>query len=182
MMYLIAQASISGLFFVYVAATPFLYVETFGLSLQAYAWLFAAGAAAAGLANLSNIYLVAAIGYRAALLYQGMAAIALGALAFCAAFGLLDRWAIYLTGILLMAIMHLISTNALTGAMDQFTTRKGIASATAMSIRFGTGMLAVAVVARFQGSILTHYGLILFVFAAISGICAQMAVRWDKTG
>ena len=182
MMYLGAVAGISGVFFVYVSATPFLYIETYGWSVQGYAWLFAAGAALAGVANFANIAMVGRIGYRSALMVQGMAAMACGVLMFCGAFGLFDRWSIYGAGLMMMPLLHVVGTNALTGVMDQFEARKGMASAFAMAVRFGFGMLAVGLVGVFQGSVEIRYGLLVFVFAAVAGVCAQMAVRMDETG
>jgi hypothetical protein len=82
----------------------------------------------------------------------------------------------------MMPLLHVVGNNALTGVMDQFNARKGTASALAMSARFAFGMIGVAIVGAFQGSGEARYGLILFVFAALAGISAQMAVRWDKNG
>ncbi|MEJ6708172.1 MAG: multidrug effflux MFS transporter [Amylibacter sp.] len=182
MMYLLALAFMNGVFFVYVAATPFLYIETYGLSVQAYAWMFAAGALLAGISNFLNIFIVARIGFRETLVWQGKLSMACGVVLFCGAFGLFGRWAIYGPGLMMMPLLHLIGNNALTGVMDQFDTRKGTASAFAMSARFAFGMIAVAIVGVFQGSVETRYGLILFVFAALAGVSTQMAVRWDKNG
>jgi DHA1 family bicyclomycin/chloramphenicol resistance-like MFS transporter len=180
MMYVCTISAMSGVFFVYVSATPFLYMETYGLSVQGYAWMFAAGAALAGVANFANIFVVGRIGYRNALMIQGMLTMACGAILFGGAFGLFGRWAIFGPGLLMMPLLHVVGSNSLTGMMDQFESRKGTASAFALSARFSTGMIAVALVGVFQGSIETRYGLIFFVFAAIAGISAQMAVRWDK--
>jgi len=182
MMYLFSLSCMNAVFFVYVAATPFLYMETYGLSVQQYAWLFAAGALLAGLSNFMNIFVVGRIGYRATLLIQGLLVMACGVVLFAAAFGLLGRWAIYGPGLLMMPLMHVVGNNALTGVMDQFETRKGTASAFAMSSRFTFGMIGVGIVGAFQGSVEIRYGLILFVFAALAGVSAQMAVRWDKSG
>lgn len=181
MMYLLSISFMSGVFFVYVAATPFLYIETYGMSVQAYAWIFTTGAFLAGLANFANFFVVKWIGYRSALLWQGMLVMACGTVLFCGAFGLFGRWAILGSGVLMMPLLHVIGNNALTGVMDQFETRKGKASAFAMSARFAVGMIAVAIVGQFQGALEVRYGLILFVFAALAGISAQMAVRWDKS-
>lgn len=180
MMYLMAISCMSGVFFVYVAATPFLYIETYGMSVQAYAWMFAAGAFLAGLANFANFFVVKRLGYRTTLLVQGMMVMACGVVLFCGAFGLFGRWAIYGPGLLMMPLLHVVGNNALTGVMDQFDTRKGIASAFAMSARFAVGMIAVGIVGQFNGSVEARYGLILFVFAALAGVSAQMAVRWDN--
>lgn len=182
MMYLFSLSCMNAVFFVYVAATPFLYMETYGLSVQQYAWVFAAGALLAGLSNFVNIFVVGRIGYRSALLGQGMLVMGCGVLLFAGAFGLLGRWAIYLPGLLMMPLLHVVGNNALAGVMDQFETRKGTASAFAMSLRFAFGMIAVGIVGVFQGSVEIRYGLILFVFAALAGVSAQMAVRWDKSG
>lgn len=181
MMYVLAIAGMNGVFFAYVAASPFLYMETYGLSVQAYAWIFTAGAFLAGVSNFVNIFVVGRIGYRATLVAQGMLVMACGVVLFAGAFGLFGRWAIYGPGLLMMPLMHVVGSNALTGVMDQFDTRKGTASAFAMSARFAMGMMAVAIVGQFQGSVEVRYGLILFVFAALAGVSAQMAVRWDKS-
>ena len=70
MMYLLALAFMNGVFFVYVAATPFLYIETYGLSVQGYAWMFGAGALLAGISNFLNIFVVGLIGFRETLVWQ----------------------------------------------------------------------------------------------------------------
>ena len=80
----------------------------------------------------------------------------------------------------MMPLLHVVGNNALTGVMDQFEARKGTASAMAMALRFAMGMVGVAIVGAFQGAVEQRYGLILFVFAALAGVSAQMAVRWDK--
>lgn len=182
MMYTVAMASMSGMFFVFISATPFLYIETYGFTVSGYAWMFTAGAALAGLANFVNIYVVGRIGYRDTLVWQGLGALACGIMLFCGTFGLLGRWAIYVPGVTMMPLLHVVGSNALTGVMDQFETRKGIASAFAMAARFGVGMIGVALVGVFHGAEETRYGLIFFVFAAFAGVSAQMAVRWDRSG
>lgn len=181
MMYLLALSFMNGVFFIYVAATPFLYIETYGISVQGYAWMFAAGALLAGVSNFVNIFVVGRIGYRATLVWQGMFVMACGVVLFCGAFGLFGRWAVFGAGLMMMPLLHVIGNNALTGVMDQFNARKGTASAMAMSARFAFGMIAVAIVGMFQGAAEVRYGLILFVFAALAGVCAQMAVRWDNS-
>lgn len=181
MMYLLAISFMSGAFFVYVAATPFLYIETYGMSVQAYAWLFTVGAFLAGLANFANFFVVKQIGYRSTLFWQGMLVIVCGIALFCGASGLFGRWAIFGPGLLMMPLLHVIGNNSLTGVMDQFDARKGTASAFAMSSRFAIGMIAVAIVGQYNGSVEMQYGLILFVFAVLAGVTAQVAVCWDKS-
>ncbi len=180
MTYACATAGIMAVFFTYVAATPFLYMQTYGLSVSTFSLLFGAGAILAMMANYLNIALVARMGFRPVLLGQGMLVMGLGVIAFGGGFGLFGRWAIYLPGLLFMPMLHVIGANALTGAMDQFDRSKGIASAMLLAFRFGTGMIAVSVVSAVGGESEIRYGLILFVFAAFSGIAAQLAVRWDK--
>lgn len=180
MTYASATAGVMAVFFTYIAATPFLYMQTYGLSVTAYGVLFGAGAVLAIIANYINIAMVKRLGFRPVLLVQGVMVMGLGAIAFCGAFDLFGRWAIYLPGLLFMPMLHVVGANALTGAMDQFESNKGIASAFFLAIRFGTGMLAVSIVSAFGGQTEIRYGLILFVFAAFSGIAAQMAVRWDR--
>lgn len=179
MTYACAIAGMMAVFFTYIAATPFLYIQTYGLSIGAYSMLFGAGAGLAMVANYLNIAAVKRFGYRQVLLVQGMLVMGLGVVAFGGAFGLFGRWAIFLPGLLFMPFLHVIGGNSLTGAMDQFEHNKGIASAFLLAMRFGTGVIAVAIVSAVGGEVEIRYGLILFVFAAFSGIAAQMAVRWD---
>ena len=176
-----AISFMSGAFFVCVAFTLFLYIETYGMSVQAYAWLFTVGAFLAGLANFANFFVVKQIGYRSTLFWQGMLVIVCGIVLFCGASGLFGRWAIFGPGLLMMALLHVIGNNSLTGVMDQFDARKGTASAFAMSSRFAIGMIAVAIVGQFNGLVEVQYGLILFVFAVLAWITAQVAVCWDKS-
>jgi len=180
MTYACATAGVMAVFFTYIAATPFLYMQTYGLSVSTYSILFGAGAILAMIANYMNIFAVKRLGFRPVLLVQGMMVIGLGVIAFGGAFGLFGRWAIYFSGLMFMPMLHVIGANALTGAMDQFDRNKGIASAFFVAVRFGMGVLAIAIVGAVGGEVEIRYGLILFVFAAFSGIAAQMAVRWDR--
>ena len=54
---------------------------------------------------------------------------------------ILDRWSIYLSGLLFMGLFHIANATSLTGLMDEFEKNKGAANALAISLRFGFGMI-----------------------------------------
>ncbi len=178
--YALASSGIMAVFFTYVAVTPFLYIEQYQVTSMHYSMMFGAGAVLAIAANFVNIRLVARFGFRRVLLVLGMLTIGVGIMLFCASFGLLGRWAIYTAGLLFMPLLHMVGSNAITGAMEQFKTGKGAASALFLSLRFGAGIIAVAIIGSLGDVSEMRYGLVVFVFAALSGIAAQMAVRWDE--
>lgn len=178
--YALANAGIMAVFFTYVAVTPFLYIEQYGMSISSYSLMFGAGAVLAIVGNFVNIWAVGRFGFRPVLLVLGLLVMGFGVMLFSASFGLLGRWAIYTAGLLFMPLLHMVGANAITGAMEQFETGKGAASALFLSMRFGAGILAVSIVGMLGDVSEMRYGLIVFVFAALSGIAAQMAVRWDE--
>ena len=157
-LYMLAAFGMSGAFFAYLAGSPFLYIEVFGLTAGQFALIFSVGAALAAAGNGANIALVARIGFRRTLLGQGIVALALGALIFAGCFGLLGRWAIYAGGLALMPVQHWITANTLSGVMAQFDRRRGLASAVALALRFSGGTLAVAAMGagRRAGTIWPH--------------------------
>lgn len=176
LIYILAAFFMSGAFFAFLAGSPFVYIDMFGLSPSTYAWIFAASAGLAALGNMANVALVARFGFRRTIYWQGVAVVALGALIFCGAFGLLGRWAIFAGGVALMAVQHWITTNTMAGVLDQFETRKGLANAAAMATRFTGGFLAVWLIGQVGASV-QGFGLILFTFMALAGVLAQFAVR-----
>ena len=45
---------------------------------------------------------------------------------------ILDRWSIYLSGLLFMGLFHIANATSLTGLMDEFEKNKGAANALAI--------------------------------------------------
>lgn len=178
--YVMASVGMSGAFFAFLAGSPFLYIDFFGLNPQQYAWVFAAGAALAILGNIINIQMVARIGFRGALVAQGLLAMVLGALLIAGCFGLTGRWAIFAAGLLIMPVQHVITANSNAGVMAQFDARRGLANSVALSARYSSGAFAVWLVGVY-GHGPERFGLILFTFLALGGIFAQLAVRRERT-
>lgn len=176
--YAISAGSVSAIFFAYVAATPFIYIESYGMSEEYFAYFFAFGAVIAILANWINILLVDKIGYKKMLIVQSVFIVLVGLLLIIGTLGFADRWAIYAAGFLMMGSMHIICTNTLTGIMND-TQQKGTASALMLSSRFGGGMLGVACISALQGTQQLNYGIILLVFALISGISIYIGVKYS---
>ncbi|MEM6619323.1 MAG: multidrug effflux MFS transporter [Pseudomonadota bacterium] len=179
-LYIITGGCMSGGFFAYLAGSPFLYQNLLGFSSSGYAWIFALGAALCVPINILNIRLVRRLGFRRTLLYQGIAAITLGAALFLGAFGGLGSWLILLSGVFLMPFQHIVTANCQAGVLNQFDTRKGAASAVALSSRFAAGAVAVAIMGE-TGGTAAGYALTIFAFLALTGVMAQFTVRRDKT-
>lgn len=169
---------VSAIFFSYVSATPFIYIEQLGMSETTYSYFFAAGAIVAVAANWLNIRSVGRVGYRKTLFWQGIITSVTGALLFLGIMDVLGLWAVYLAGVLFMGLMHVVSTNSTTGVMDASAHAKGAASALMMSSRFGGGVFGVFCISLFGGTEFLTYGIILLVFAVLVGlICLANPVK-----
>jgi DHA1 family bicyclomycin/chloramphenicol resistance-like MFS transporter len=149
--YAMATGFGTGGMFVYITASPHLLIEVYGVSAQAYGWIFGINAAGLIAAGQFNRVLLKTISFHRAL--------TLGVLAnFLSAAALL---AIAVTGVgglpvLLLPLFAVIATlgivlpNATAAALASHAANAGSASAVMGVATFGTGALSAAVVAVFH--------------------------------
>lgn len=180
MAYAVVAGSGAALFFTYVSATPFLYIETYGLSQRSFAWLFALAACVAILANFANIRAVNIWGYRRVMMVQVALQIAVSVLILVAVNGYTGRWMIFVGGLSLMGFLQVTGANATAGLQAQFAARRGAAAAVYMFMRFAIGMLGVASVSWLGGTDQVIYANILLGFAGVCCLAAIAALHWTK--
>ena len=66
--------------------------------------------------------------------------------------------------------------------MDRFGTCRGLGSTFSMLARFVVGKLRIVFGSTQKGTVNVCFGLILFLFAVLAGISAQMPVCWGRSG
>jgi DHA1 family bicyclomycin/chloramphenicol resistance-like MFS transporter len=147
MAYTLSGAFFTGGMFTYIAATPFVYIEFFGISPQLYGFVFGINVVGMMIFNMVNRRLVLAIGSDRALVIGSLACatfgLTLAALGATGSFGLLG---IVVPLFLYLAMMGLVGANAMAGAMSVVPGMAGAASGLAGTVQFGAGAAASALV------------------------------------
>ena len=90
---------------------------------------------------------------------------------------ILDRWSIYLSGLLFMGLFHIANATSLTGLMDEFEKSKGAANALAISLRFGFGMIGAGCVSIMNDKTIYPYIFTVMFFSCFAMISGLKAVR-----
>lgn len=134
-----------GGMFAYIAGTPFVYIEHFGVAPQLYGLLFGLNVVGMTIFNVINRRLVQTIGsdrvLRAGALAGAVFALALAATGVTGAFGLAG---IVVPLFAYLSMTGLIAANAMAGAMSVNPTVAGAASGLAGTLQFGIGALTAA--------------------------------------
>ncbi|WP_084165083.1 Bcr/CflA family multidrug efflux MFS transporter [Skermanella stibiiresistens] len=147
MAYTLAGAFFTGGMFTYIAATPFVYIEYFGISPQIYGFLFGMNVIGMMAFNIVNRRLVTLIGSDRALLYGSIGCavfgVALAVLGGTGSFGLLG---IVVPLFLYLSMMGLVGANSMAGSMSVIPGMAGAASGLAGTVQFALGALASALV------------------------------------
>ncbi|WP_280041559.1 Bcr/CflA family multidrug efflux MFS transporter [Pseudomonas sp. Hg5Tf] len=140
--------------FAFITASPFVYIQYFGVSPQQYAWLFALNIAGIMSMSLLNARLVGRLGSQRMLGFGTRLAAGSGlALLLCAGSGVGGLPALVLCVLLFVSVTGLIAANCLACLMSIFARQAGAAAGLAVAIQFGLGTVASAVVgALYDGS------------------------------
>ena len=133
--YILFLSSSSAVFFAFLTASPFLYINKFNLTPIEYSYVFVAGAMIAAVSNIINIKLTPILGYKNIICWVCFLIFANAGLLFLGGYGLFERWSIYLSGLLFMGLFHIANATSLTGLMDEFKKGKGTANALAISLK-----------------------------------------------
>ena len=152
MAHILAGAFAFAGLFAFVAGSPFVYIEYFGVAPQHYGFLVGANAAAMIVANLVNARLLHDLAPSsktvAAALLIGAAGLALFALNLV---GLGLAWIV--TGVVaFVGLLGLISANAVAAALADFPDDSGTASAVFGVCMFGIGALSSVVVSSIEST------------------------------
>ncbi|MFQ6572313.1 Bcr/CflA family multidrug efflux MFS transporter [Pseudomonas sp. UM16] len=140
--------------FAFITASPFVYIQYFGVSPQHYAWLFALNIGGIMGMSLLNARLVGRLGSQRMLGFGARLAAGSGlALLLCTGSGAGGLPALVLCVLLFVSVTGLIAANCLASLMSIFAGQAGAAAGLAVAMQFGLGTLASAMVgALYDGS------------------------------
>ena len=176
-LYILFLSATSAIFFAFLAASPFLYIQQFGLTPVQYSYVFGTGAIIAAISNIINIRLTSIIGYKKIIFITCYLILLNAIILLLGGLEILDRWAIYLSGLLFMGLFHIANATSLTGLMDEFEKNKGAANALAISFRFGFGMIGAGCVSIMNDKTIYPYILTVMLFSCLALISGLKAIR-----
>ena len=174
--YAVAGGSSAAVLFAYLAASPFIYIDYYGLDEQWFGALFALAVIGAWLSQAFNIRYVVRIGYRMVVLIGtwSLAALAV-ALWWVTRTDLWGLAGVVVVSALAVSMTHLAGPGALTGVLDEFPNIAGTASGFATFARFAIGGVGSGAVALFNDGTPRSYGVVVLVFAAITLAAVALA-------
>lgn len=175
--YAIAGGGSAAVLFAYLAATPFIYIEYYGLEERWFGALFGIAVLGAWLAQAFNIRYIPIVGYPKVVLVGSICLTALGAVLWWLT--RTDLWG--LAGVVaastaVLSMVHLITPGTQAGVMDEFPPDlAGSASAFATFVRFTIGAAGSGAVGLFNDGTPRAYGIVVMTFAVIALAAAALA-------
>ena len=165
-------------FFCFITAVPFVYIQYFGASEQAFSLLFGLNVMMLMLANWINSRWVVRLGSLRMLRMGVLLALVSGLLLVLVTSLQLGLWLTVLTVAPLMMGLTLAGTNSDALVLMQFPHNSGSATAVTGTLRFGSGALAGPLLALlFNGTPLPFAGLML---AGVLGVCLCQWWYWRR--
>jgi len=141
-----------GGMFAFITASPFVYMQYYGISAQAYAWLFALNIAGVMVLTSLNARWVNKLGaQRLLLLASALAALSGSVLMLVALFDLGGLFGIVLCIVIFVGVTGSIGANSIACLMALFPQTAGAAASLAVSFQFGMGMVLSSVTSALQG-------------------------------
>lgn len=174
--YAIAGGSSAGVLFAYLAASPFIFIDYYGLEEQWFSAVFAIAVIGAGLSQVVNIRYVERIGYRRIVLIGTVSMTVLSAAVWWVT--RTDLWGlagVVAASALAVSLTHLVGPGTLTGVLDGFPHMAGSASGFATFVRFAIGGTGSAAVALFNDGTPKTFGVVVVVFAVITLAAVALA-------
>lgn len=166
--YLIVSSGASAAFFAALSATPFVFIDYYGMSERLFAIQFGAAAVLAMATNTVCIRIVRRVGFLSLVRWSSWALIAVGLLAFLqTATGIGGLWALVACVIWLMGAMQICNANAMAGVMQLFSDRAGAASAAFSACRLLAGMATTLSLGLLYDGTPWSFGLVLAIVALI---------------
>lgn len=163
--------------FAFITASPFVYIQYFGISPQHYAWLFALNIAGIMSMSFLNARLVGRLGSQRMLGFGASVAVCAGlGLLLCAATQVGGLPALVLCVLLFVAVTGLIAANCLACLMSIFPRQAGAAAGLAVAMQFGLGTVASVLVGVLYDGSPWPMGLVV----GIAGVGAFLAYRLTR--
>ena len=143
--YALAGALNGATLFTYIAASPVLLIEVYGISPANFGWVFGLNAAGVIGASQANRYLLKYVGPDQVLARASLIAVGFGALlALAAVTGVGERWTVLPLLFLILATYGFIQGNTMAGALSVDPSRSGSVSALMGGASFGVGAVAAS--------------------------------------
>lgn len=145
--YILCMGLSFGGMFAFITASPFVYIEYFGISPQHYAWLFALNVAGIMAMTLLNARLVGRLGPQRMLGFgASVAALSSLALAVLGSSGIGGLPAIVACLVLFVSVTGLLGANCVASLLARFPQQAGAAAGLAVALQFGLGTACSALV------------------------------------
>lgn len=168
--------SFAGMF-AFITASPFVYIQYFGVSPQDYGWLFALNIAGVIVVTLLNARWVSRVGPQRMLAYgTAVAALAGGGLALLGWTESAGLPAIVVCVVLYISVTGLLGANCLACLLARFPQQAGAAAGLAVAMQFGLGMVCSALVGFFHDGTPLPMSLIIGA-TGIGSLCAYRMAR-----
>jgi len=172
--YALAGALNGATLFTYIAASPELVIQTYGIPAQAFGWVFGANAVGIIGANQVNRHLLRRMTPDRVLARASRAALGFAALlALAALTGVGERWTVLPLLFLVLASYGFMQGNTTAGALNVDPRRAGSISALMGALSFGTGALASSLAAALHDGTPRPMALVMLVALAGSALALR---------
>jgi len=158
-------------FFCYLTASPFVYMEVFGLDKSLFAILFSTNVGALMLANVINSRIVGRYGSRRMLRVSTILAMLAGSALFLVNWFGLSLYFTVATLIPFMGFLGVMSVNADAIVLMKFKQETGTATAVIGTLRFGCGALAGPLLALFYTGTAVPFSALMLSSVVLVGVC-----------
>ncbi|WP_076409474.1 multidrug effflux MFS transporter [Shewanella sp. UCD-KL12] len=164
-------------FFCYLTASPFVYMEVFGLDKSVFAILFSINVGALMLANVVNSRIVVHYGSRRMLKVSTLLGIIAGTALFSVNWLGMSFHYTVITLLPFMACLGIMSVNADAIVLMKFQKETGTATAVVGTLRFGFGALAGPLLAMFYTGTAVPFSALMLSAVLLVAICQFFANR-----
>ncbi|MCC6077599.1 Bcr/CflA family multidrug efflux MFS transporter [Pseudomonas sp. GCM10022188] len=145
--YILCMGLSFGGMFAFITASPFVYIQHFGVSPQHYAWLFALNVGGIMIVTLLNARLVGRLGPQRLLGYGAAAAALSGlGLALFGSSGVGGLGAVVACLLVFVSVTGLLGANCVASLLARFPQQAGAAAGLAVAMQFGLGTACSALV------------------------------------
>ncbi|TVO62408.1 Bcr/CflA family multidrug efflux MFS transporter [Spiribacter vilamensis] len=165
--------------FAYVAGSPFVYTEVFGVSQANFGYFFALNVVGLLLGNLTNGQLVMRFGHRR-MLTAGVLTMAMGTTVLVAmvAAGIRGQWLLTPVLFVTLSTVGIIAANTVAGLLNRHPDHAGSASALFGVVQFGFGAMSAALVSTIGGDQLVTMVMVMALTAALA--LASLSALWHQ--
>lgn len=176
--YILCMGLSFGGMFAFITASPFVYIQHFGVTPQHYAWLFALNVGGIMIVTLLNARLVGRLGPQRLLGYGAAAAALSGlGLALFGSSGVGGLGAVVACLLVFVSVTGLLGANCVASLLARFPQQAGAAAGLAVAMQFGLGTACSALV----GALHDGSPLPMSVVVGAAGLGCLLALQLTRT-